>query len=99
MVQVTASALGATSPPTLVFVHPPIDNIQVSVVPPVNPPPPACPTQTALPAACKVPFNTGNCTTKVNSQGVSYLSCSCLSQNQTETLQAKAFSKGVDITS
>jgi hypothetical protein len=99
MVQVTASALGATSPPTLVFVHPPIDNIQVSVVPPVNSPPPACPTQTALPAACNVPFNTGNCKTKVNSQGFSYLSCSCLSQNQTETLQATAFSKGVDITS
>ena len=98
VVQVTASALGATSAPTMVFVHPPIDNIRISVVPPVNSPPPACPSQTALPAACKVPFNTGNCTTKVNSQGVSYLSCSCLSQNQTETLQATAYSQGVDIT-
>src|ERR1700746_1009264 len=28
--QVTASALGATSPPTLIFVHPPIHNIVVS---------------------------------------------------------------------
>jgi len=30
--QVTASALGATSPPTYVFVHPPIDSIQVNGV-------------------------------------------------------------------
>jgi len=56
-VQVIASALGASSPPTLVFVHPPIDNIQISVVPPVNSPPPACPSQVALPAACQVKFN------------------------------------------
>src|SRR5580658_3283129 len=40
VVQVIASALGSTSPPTTVFVHPPIDNIQVSLVPPVNSPPP-----------------------------------------------------------
>jgi hypothetical protein len=88
-VQVVASALGSTSPPTLVFVHPAIDNIQISVVPPVNSPPPACPAQTALPAACNIPFNTNVC-----SNGV----CACLSQNQSETLQATAYSKGVDIT-
>ncbi len=90
MVQVTASALGAVSAPTLIFVHSPIDEIQVSVAPPVNSPPPACPSQQALPAACRVPFNTGNCTNT---------SCKCLSQNQTETLQATAYSGGVDITS
>jgi hypothetical protein len=83
--QVTASALGATSPPTLVFVHAAIDNIQVSVVPPVNSPPPACPNQQALPAACSLPFN-GN--------AAKY----CLSQNQVQTLQATAYSQGVDIT-
>ncbi len=84
--EITASALGATSPPTLVFVHPPIDNIQVSVVTPVNPPPPACPSQIALPAACQVTFNP-----VLNNQ--------CVSQNQVLTLQAKAFSQGVDVTS
>ena len=82
---VTVSALGSTSPPTQVFVHPPIDNIQVSVVPPVNSPPPACPTQTALPAACNVPFN---------GAAANY----CLSQNQVQTLQATAYRQGVDIT-
>ncbi len=41
--QVTASALGASSAPTLIFVHPPIDNIQISKVVPVNSPPPATP--------------------------------------------------------
>jgi len=85
VVQVTASAVGATSPPTLIFVHPPIDNIQVSVVPPVNSPPPACPNQQALPAACDLKFN---------SNATNY----CLSQNQVRTLQATAFSQGVDIT-
>jgi hypothetical protein len=85
MVQVTASALGATSPPTLIFVHAPIDNIQVSVVPPVNSPPPACPTQQALPAACNLQFNP-------NAANF------CLSQNQVQTLQATAYSQGVDIT-
>jgi hypothetical protein len=88
-VNVVATALGQTSPPTLVFVHPAIDNIQISVNPPVNSPPPACPTQTALPLACNIPFNPSVC-----SNGV----CACLSQNQTETLQATAYSKGVDIT-
>jgi hypothetical protein len=82
---VTASALGATSPPTLIFVHPPIDNIQVSVVPPVNEPPPACPSQQALPLACAVPFNASAAN-------------QCLSQNQLQTLQARAFSQGVEIT-
>jgi hypothetical protein len=99
VVQVTASALGATSAPTLVFVHPAIANITISVVPSVNSSPPACPTQTALPAACNIPFNTGNCTTKINPLGQPYLACACLSQNQTETLQANAFdSQGTDIT-
>jgi hypothetical protein len=84
-VQVTATALGATSPPTLVFVHPHIDNIVISVVPPVNSPPPACPTQTALPAACNLPFN---------GSAANY----CLSQNQAQTLQATAYSQGVDVT-
>jgi hypothetical protein len=85
VVQVIASALGSTSPPTTVFVHPPIDNIQVSLVPPVNSPPPACPTQVALPAACKVDFNAA---------AANY----CLSQNQVQTLQATAFSQGTDVT-
>jgi hypothetical protein len=84
VVQVTASALGQTSPPTYVFVHPPIARIQISVVPPVNAPPPACPTQIALPAACQKAFAPTN---------------SCLSTNQIETLQATAFdSYGNDIT-
>jgi hypothetical protein len=89
-VKVIASALGASSPPTLVFVHPHIDNVQISVVPPVNSPPPACPTQTALPAACQLPFNPNVC--QPNQP------CACLSHNQTQTLQATAFSQGVDIT-
>jgi hypothetical protein len=83
--QVTASALGATSPPTLIFVHSAIDNVQVSVVPPVNSPPAACPNQQPLPTACSLPFN-GN--------AANY----CLSQNQVQTLQATAYSQGVDIT-
>ncbi len=82
---VTASALGATSPPTLIFVHPPIDNIVVSVVPPVNSPPPACPSQQALPIACDLPFNRSAANI-------------CLSQNQVQTLQARAFSQGAEIT-
>ena len=81
--QVTASALGASSAPTLIFVHPPIDNIQISKVVPVNSPPPACPGQQIVPAACAVPFTPNN---------------SCLSPNQQMTLQATAFSKGIDIT-
>ncbi len=89
VVQVTASALGATSAPTFIFVHAPIDNIQVSILPPVNSPPAACPNQIALPEVCQVPPNTSNCTNT---------SCKCLSQNQTETLQAFAYSQGVDIT-
>jgi hypothetical protein len=82
-VQVTASALGASSAPTLFFVHPPIDNIKISIVPPVNSPPPACPAQVALPAACNLKFNPTS---------------QCLSQNQVQTLQATAFSQGVDVT-
>ncbi|PYX27886.1 MAG: hypothetical protein DMG77_17685 [Acidobacteria bacterium] len=84
VVQVTASAFGVTSASTLVFVHPPIDNIQISEVPPVGSPPPACPGQQIIPAACNVSF------TPV---------AGCLSTNQVVTLQAKAFSKGTDITS
>ena len=83
---VTATALGETSAPTLVFVHAHIDEIQLSVVPPVTSQPPACPSQTALPAACNIKFNTS---------AANY----CLSQNQLETLQATAYSAGVDITS
>ena len=89
--QVTASALGATSAPTLFFVHPPVESIQISVVPPVSPPPAACPNQTALPAACNIAFNTNVC--QPNQP------CACLSANQSETLEARAFSQGVDITS
>ena len=82
--EITAESGGTTSAPTLVFVHPFIANIQVSIVPPVNSPPPACPTQTQLPAACTLPFKATN---------------SCLSQNQILTLQANAFdSQGTDIT-
>lgn len=42
-VQVTATALGVSSPPTLVFVHPPIDNITLTEVLNTTPPPPAGP--------------------------------------------------------
>jgi hypothetical protein len=84
VVQVTASALGATSAPTQVFVHPPIDNIQISEVPTVGSPPPACPGQQIIPEACSV-----SSVTPV---------AGCLSTNQTLSLQATAFSKGVDIT-
>jgi hypothetical protein len=82
--QVTASALGVTSPPTFFFVHPPIASIQISVVPPVNSPPPACPNQTELPPACIIPFNPTQ---------------QCLSQNQLVTLQATALDpNGNDMT-
>jgi hypothetical protein len=98
IVSVTVSALGLTSAPTLIFVHGPIDKIQVNLVPPVNSPPPACPAQQELPAACQIPFNTGNCTTQLDSQGQPYTSCKCLSQNQVQTVQAFAYSQGNDIT-
>ena len=62
--QVTASALGGTSVPTYVFVHPPIDNITVN----------------------------GILLTGVPVQEP------CLSQSQTMTLEAHAFSQGTDIT-
>src|SRR3984957_4217638 len=62
--QVTASALGATSAPPFVFVHPPVDSVTVSGVlldgVPVQEP--------------------------------------CLSQTQSMTLEAHAFSQGVDVT-
>ena len=64
-VTVTASALGATSEPTLVFVHPPIDNITVTGV-----------------LLDSVPIQEP-----------------CLSQGQTMTVEAHAFSHGTDITS
>jgi hypothetical protein len=64
-VQVTATADGVVSVPTLVFVHPPIDNIVVTQVPP------SPPYTNPLP---------------------------CLSQGQTMTLQASAYSQGVDVT-
>lgn len=86
---VTAAALGQTSAPTLVFVHPPITNIVVSIMPPVNSPPAACPNQIALPAACDITFNTSVCQNGI---------CSCLSANQLETLQATAYSGTTDIT-
>ncbi len=66
VVQVTATADGVVSSPTLVFVHPPIDNIVVNQVPP------------SPPYTNPVP---------------------CLSQGQTITLQATAYSQGVDVTS
>lgn len=61
---VTASALGGTSEPTYVFVHPPIDNVTV----------------------------TGILLTGVPVQEP------CLSQSQTMTVEAHAFSQGTDIT-
>jgi len=85
LVEVTASALGETSAPTYFFVHGPIDNIQISIIPPVNSPPPACPAQQSLPPACNLPFNGKAANT-------------CLSQNQVETLQATAYSQGTDVT-
>jgi hypothetical protein len=66
VVQVTATADGVVSSPTLVFVHPPVDNIVVNQVLP------------SPPYTNPVP---------------------CLSQNQTITLQATAYSQGVDVTS
>lgn len=63
-VQVTASADGVSSPPTWVFVHPPIDNITVTGVLLDNQP----------------------------------IQEPCLSQGQTMTVEAHAFSQGSDIT-
>lgn len=63
-VTVTASALGATSVPTYVFVHPPIDNITVTGI-------------------------------SVNGQNVQE---PCLSQTQSMTVEAHAYSQGSDIT-
>jgi hypothetical protein len=94
VVEVVASALGASSAPTTVFVHPPIATIQVSLVQPVNSPPPACPNQIALPESCQIKF-TSACSTNQNQT----FSCSCLSTNQIETLQATALdANGNDIT-
>jgi hypothetical protein len=64
VVQVTATAQGATSSPTFVFVHPPIDNITVTGILPAN----------------------------------QIVQEPCLSQGQSMTVQAQAFSQGVDIT-
>ena len=63
-VTVTASALGGTSVPTYIFVHPPIDNITVVGVIPNG-------TQVQEP---------------------------CLSQSQSMTVEAHAYSQGTDIT-
>jgi hypothetical protein len=65
VVQVTASALGATSAPTYVFVHATIDNITVTESSSTSQPPPPGP---------------------------------CFPENQNITLQATAFSQGIDIT-
>ena len=65
VVQVTASALGQSSVPTYVFVHPPVDSVTV----------------------------TGILLTGVPPQEP------CLSQGQSMTLEAHAFSQGSDITS
>jgi len=62
--RVTAAALGATSPPTYVFVHPPVDNIKVSGV-----------LLNGLP-----------------------IQEPCLSQGQSMTVEAHAYSQGSDIT-
>jgi hypothetical protein len=64
VVTVTASALGASSEPTYVFVHPPIDNITV---------------------------------TGILIDGVP-IQEPCLSQSQSMTIEAHAYSQGVDIT-
>jgi len=61
---ITAAALGATSPPTYVFVHPPIDNVKVSGV-----------LLNGLP-----------------------IQEPCLSQGQSMTVEAHAYSQGSDIT-
>jgi hypothetical protein len=82
-VQVTATAGGVASTPTYVFVHAPVDQIQVSIVPQGTPPPP-CTGQQNIPPACTF-----------TPQIVS----GCYTANQPETLQATAFSKGQDITS
>jgi len=63
--QVTASALNIYSPPTFVFVHPPIDNISVNGI-------------------------------LVSNQPIQQ---PCLSQGQTMSVEAHAFSQGTDITS
>lgn len=90
-VEVTASALGASSAPTLFFVHDAIDNIQISYVPLVTAPPPACPGQTSLPAACLI-----KALPAVQPPPSSLPIC--MSQNQIQTLQASAYSHGSDIT-
>jgi len=64
VVKVTASAQGATSPPTFVFVHPPIDNIKVVGVLLDNLP----------------------------------IQEPCLSQGQSMTVEAHAYSQGADVT-
>ncbi len=92
---ITASALGSTSAPTLIFVHPPIANIAVSIVTPVNSTPPACPSQGPLPIACDLTFTPSPISSNPNSPNPN----SCFSQNQIETLQATARDdNGNDIT-
>jgi len=96
-VQVTASALGATSVPTIVYVHPPVDNVQISAVCPASGIPPACPGPQTIPLACVADPPP----TKYNSCVPGQTPATpppCLSANQTINLQANAFSKGVDVT-
>lgn len=66
VVEVTATVDGVVSSPTLVFLHPPIDNIVVNQVAPSPPVPNPAP---------------------------------CLSQGQSFTIQATAYSQGIDVTS
>ena len=81
-VQVTATAEGVTSAPTYVFVHAPIDQIQVGLVAQSNPPPP-CSGQQNIPPACTF-------TPRIVS--------GCYTANQPQTLKATAYSQGQDIT-
>jgi len=83
VVQVTATADNVSSPPTFVFVHDPVDQIQVSLVPQTNPPAP-CTGQQNIPPAC----------TPLGSAPIS----GCYTVNQPQTLQATAYSLGRDIT-
>ena len=99
-VEVTASALGATSEPTLVYVHPPIDSVTINAVCPENGIPPACPGPQTIPDACMTgtpATQYPSCTPGQNPVPIASVP-PCLSANQSITLQANAFSKGLNIT-
>jgi len=96
-VQVTASALGATSVPTIVYVHPPVDNVQISFICPATPAAPACPGPQTLPLAC-ISDPPATQFPACRSSQPNPQPPPCLSANQSMTLQANAFSKGVDVT-